>query len=254
MLSEEDKNRIVQEEKYREEVRQQLKAPTKKSSKIMSFLNSNFASFLLSTVIVGGISVLYSNHQEALKKIEKDAIVQKERNLSKRQVKLELAHRLQTIANLSDTLVDYKSKDVYLAFHGSSIGNDPNIKARFFNFRSHYEKYASYNIFQLIDEVQQYDDEKDYSKLKEAAVAIQADIVDLGQEWFYTINGRKTLPKRIQIHKNKMNGVFYYRIDNVLKTLETKDSFSKRWYIGDRKSVQLLNDRIYETLNGDVSS
>lgn len=249
MLTEDDKNRILQEEQFRVEIQRQLKAPPRKGAGFINFLNSNFASFLLSTVIVGGLSFLYSNHQENLAKIERESADRIERNRIITQLETEMAHRLKTMATLSDSLVQYKSKDVYLAYLGASVGNDPSIQATFYNFKSYYDEYASYSLLKLIDELQKWNKTNDYSKLKNSIIAVNSDIVDLGQEWFYLVNSNTSLPKRVEILRNSQDGVYFYRINGELTKLRPQDKFKKIWFIGDRSSVKTLLKEINVYLN-----
>lgn len=62
-LSEEQRSRIHAEEFYRQEVRQQLET---KGSWLLQFLNSPFGIYVLSSILVSGLTYLYTRHQEEL--------------------------------------------------------------------------------------------------------------------------------------------------------------------------------------------
>ncbi|GAA0894806.1 hypothetical protein GCM10009122_44880 [Fulvivirga kasyanovii] len=252
MLSEEEKNKIRAEEMYRVEVRQQLeedKSGKKKGGKLLSFLNSNFGSFLLSTVIVGSISVLYSNHQEKMKKIEAEKLQAHANLLIQDKLQTELSHRLNTISTITDTLPDYQSKDIYLAYHGSSIANDPLIKAQFFNFKSHYIEYSNWSAIRLVSELQKYNDSPHLKKLKLLLNDINASIVDYGQEWFY-VTATEVLPKRIKIRKMELSDgrkLHVYNIGNGDHIMSKEEyPFKKVWHMAESKALFELQNVIKE--------
>ncbi|UII20846.1 hypothetical protein [Fulvivirga ligni] len=58
MLNQSDKERIKAEEIFRNEVRKELEQG-KKNSKFWVFLNSSFGIFILSSVLIGGLSFGY---------------------------------------------------------------------------------------------------------------------------------------------------------------------------------------------------
>jgi hypothetical protein len=65
MLSEEDKQRIIQEERFRLEVRKSLapEKPDAETGQLWKFLNSGFGLWLLSTVVIGLIGWAYAQWQ-----------------------------------------------------------------------------------------------------------------------------------------------------------------------------------------------
>src|SRR5690242_2154609 len=70
MLSEDEKSHIMEEESFRQEVRQQLeteKLPPSKNKKFLDFVNTPLALWLLSTVVVGSFGLIYSYRQERYK-------------------------------------------------------------------------------------------------------------------------------------------------------------------------------------------
>ena len=231
MLSDQEKDRIRLEEKYRMEVREEL-SKAGRLSKALNFLNSNFASFLLSTVIVGGLSFLYNYQREQVKKDEESY-----------RLFTEVQHRLKTLEKVADTLKEYQSKDIYLAFHGSSIENDPSIQAKYFNFRSYYYEYRTASLLKLLDELRRHRESTGLNNLRKALVAANPEIVNLGQEWFYTVNFQHFLPKRARIRKDQANRS--YIIENgQRKYLNSSDKVQKLWYVGNRSTIQTLKQAI----------
>lgn len=251
MLSEEEKNKVRAEETYRMEVRQQLEAsePQKKRNKIIGFLNSNFGSFLLSTVIVGGISFLYTNHQEELRKMEEARLQAQANLLIQDRLQTELYHRLNTISTITDTLAEYQSKDIYLAYHGASVGNDPLIKASFYNFKSHYLEYSTWSIIRLISELQKYDSSPSLERLKSLFQKINSLIVDYGQEWFYVTSKNKALPKRVKILERRLppdgRPAYTYNIEGTEYILQPKDApWRKVWHLDRTETIDELMEVI----------
>jgi hypothetical protein len=99
MLSEEDKQRIREEEIFRDEVRRTL-AKGSSSSK-MAFLNSPFGIYLLSTVLIGLVSFAYTRWKEqydaSLAHREQIEKLQGEINFRVRQLDAALANANQQI-------------------------------------------------------------------------------------------------------------------------------------------------------------
>jgi hypothetical protein len=65
-LTEERRALIRAEEIYREEVRKQLTSKDSVSSKILKLANSPLGIYVLSSVLLGGLTYLYAHHQEHL--------------------------------------------------------------------------------------------------------------------------------------------------------------------------------------------
>ncbi len=63
MLSESEKEKLRSEEIFRDEVRKSLGTKPKGSSAFWRFLNSSFGIFILSTIVVGGLSFTYKEWQ-----------------------------------------------------------------------------------------------------------------------------------------------------------------------------------------------
>lgn len=68
MLTDDEKLRIRAEELFRLEVRRDMADPAREKKGVMAFLNSPFGIYLLSTVVVGIISFLYTQHRQISEK------------------------------------------------------------------------------------------------------------------------------------------------------------------------------------------
>src|SRR5713226_855632 len=75
MLSIKEKRRIMDEEIFREATRKQLASNRPTGSnwrKLWSFLNTSFALWFLSTIVVGLATWAYSSHQDMLRSAARD--------------------------------------------------------------------------------------------------------------------------------------------------------------------------------------
>jgi len=184
MLTDQEKQKIKLEEIYRKEVQKEFSKDKKKG--ILDFLNSNFGAFLLSTVIVGGISFLYNLHQEKIKS-QQLAIIKEEQRINYRNdLRNELNHRLKVIETVNDTLLDYQFIDLQLAYWGERIANDPKIKAQYFNFKSFNEKFDKWSLIRIVDELYLVEDESNHLIIKDLRNSINENyetIRMLGEQW-----------------------------------------------------------------------
>jgi hypothetical protein len=98
MLEDNDKLRIQLEEEYRREIRERLEAKPARSSRLWSFLNSAFALWLLSTVVVGMVGFVYERYDRAREarrtQGEKAAAVETQRSLTVQKLDAEISSRL----------------------------------------------------------------------------------------------------------------------------------------------------------------
>lgn len=185
MLTEEEKQKIRLEEAYRHEIKQQQEKKPGMLARIFGFLNSNFASFLLSTVIVGAISVKYNEAQQDRLKQEKMAVESAKKNQDRHDLYNELIHRLEVMETTTDTLLDYEFYDIHLAYRGMTISKDRTINYRYYNFRSFHKKFEDWSLVRVLEELMLLE-EKNLSLLKELRTALDdcaAPINKLGEQW-----------------------------------------------------------------------
>ncbi len=93
MLTEVEKEKIRAEEIFREEARNALTQPKTSRQKILSFLNSNFGLFLLSAVLLSGLSGAYTWHTTRQSEAERT------RELVTR-LDIEISYRLSTLPHV----------------------------------------------------------------------------------------------------------------------------------------------------------
>lgn len=102
-LNEDDMQRIAEEEIYRQEVRAKLDKQNKKSrppkEKLWDYLNSPFSLWVLSTIVVGLISLGYARYQESVRKSE-------ENRETARRLKAEADNRSKEILKLTAQIID----------------------------------------------------------------------------------------------------------------------------------------------------
>lgn len=105
MLTEEEKERIRAEEIFRYEIQQQLTNERKKDSRLWNIINSAFFLWFMSTIIVGVISVSYSNfvknREDQRRKEEAAQIIEQEKRVAARKIDAEVSNRLYYFAQLS---------------------------------------------------------------------------------------------------------------------------------------------------------
>lgn len=98
MLDEKEKLHILEEERYRVEIRRQLeeKKPVTKSGKIWTFVNSSFGIWLLSTVIIGLATFLYGQYQTKIdrSKLHSDL---------KRKLNVEISYKINSFYQATKT-------------------------------------------------------------------------------------------------------------------------------------------------------
>jgi hypothetical protein len=128
MLTEEEKNKIIEEEKFRNEVRNSLNSSKKDSSKLQ-FLNSPFGLWILSTVFIGLITFGYNKYTDYLK-----ANDLKRKTIN--DLAFEIGYRfepLDVMKNKEDIIRYIKKLDNYPDKSDSTIGGFPYSRAEFKN-------------------------------------------------------------------------------------------------------------------------
>jgi len=117
MLSEEDKAKLIAEETFRYEVRKSLENKKAEGTgvKILSFLNSSFGLWLLSTVVVGFAANWYTDYRD--KKIE----IRKNHEI-KRKLDTEISYRMTNLSTVFDGIY----MDLYKKRYGSYDAHRPS--------------------------------------------------------------------------------------------------------------------------------
>ncbi|HEY4208042.1 MAG TPA: hypothetical protein VGM31_14560 [Puia sp.] len=113
MLSPIEMNHIVEQEKFRWQIRTELEKKEKKDSKLLTFFNSTLGIFVLSTILVSFLSWAYTTYT-AYSKNKED----KEQRISALQ--LEIANRTEAIEPiLLDTITINDMRQLEVEFTGN---------------------------------------------------------------------------------------------------------------------------------------
>ncbi|BFP42552.1 hypothetical protein FGF1_33970 [Flavobacteriaceae bacterium GF1] len=153
------KNEKYHEELARLEARNDFEEKRKnKNSAVWTFLNSNFGLFLLTTVFIGGISKCYTTWKEKQdEKIQQQRQEQEDFRIFTR-LSEETIVRLSVIESLKDTIPEFKSKNVLIAFWGSTIRDDKKLSLRYYHLRPFFTQYEKWTLVELITELSRYVD------------------------------------------------------------------------------------------------
>lgn len=132
MLTEGDKDRITTEEIFREEVRRDMemaRPPLSKKKKLWTVLNSSFALWFMSTIIVGVISFSYAawdkSGEEKRRSDEESRTVEREKTLATRKLDTEISSRLYYFSQLLDIEETGISVTPLLVLNNPSIAEYP---------------------------------------------------------------------------------------------------------------------------------
>jgi hypothetical protein len=165
VLTEDEKKRITAEEIFRQEVR--LSLPEKASGrrvKVWKFLNSAFGLFLLSTIVIGGLSRLYVGWSESLRQ-------QSTNERDGRMLSAEIAHRLTRLELLATGPVESADlSGLWLALYGA---NAPSW-AHDGRFQSLFAAYKDQPLYGLLWQLSTVVERRCIEPTRRAAQHIQA--------------------------------------------------------------------------------
>jgi len=171
MLSDDDKNRILAEERYRQEVRSQL-SHEQGSTKLWKFLNSSFGIWLLTTVVIGTLTWAYTRWEN-----ERAAKALFRSNIAK--IDIEINSRIQGIY---DTLSSEDALDFYSAI----------IEIRF----SVYNEFSERTTRSLIIELTHLVPKNEQPDLKKALRGL-VELNQISQEQFSKRDTKDDVPPEI---------------------------------------------------------
>jgi hypothetical protein len=100
LLSEADMERIRREEIFRAEVRTSLQPPRTAAQKVFDFLNSSLGVFVLSAILLGGLSTGFTKWLEGHQKRSQD-------QETIRRLDIEIAYRIQQLTVLPTGVISY---------------------------------------------------------------------------------------------------------------------------------------------------
>ncbi|WP_281988195.1 hypothetical protein [Aquimarina aggregata] len=183
MLSNSEKDKIRLEEVYRQEVIKEIGIAKESNSSLWTFLNSGFVLFLLSSVVLGGLSFFY-------KEWKNDQVVyQRSQNTKKinEQIKSKLIEetlvRFNVIEKLADTIPEYKSKNVLIAYWGNSIREEKGLNLQYYHLRPLFAEYEKLTLLEILTELKRYSD----GNIKEKISQIRNILIHRSEE----LNGGK---------------------------------------------------------------
>lgn len=128
MLTEEKKQEILQEEKFRLKTQQELKSKNKKSNfKTWEFLNSNFGIWFLSSVALGIISWGYSQINQTIEKNKKYQIEIRKHDL---EISSRIKYYKSEVYHLKQNGDYFKSNDILLGTTYSAFPEFQNLSLR----------------------------------------------------------------------------------------------------------------------------
>jgi hypothetical protein len=106
MLTEEDQQRIKNEEIYRAEVQRQLKAPEseKIGSRLLRFFNTAFGVWILSSILLSGLTALYG-------KVQSDYAAKRHHELIVHQLGIRMYYGLMLFRNGKENLTNVSAGD-----------------------------------------------------------------------------------------------------------------------------------------------
>lgn len=218
MLLEEEKNRIRTEEIFRQEVRREIEAEISKQSrgkKLWSVLNSSFALWFLSSIVIAGLTAVVTihqkNHSEYMQKTD-----------IKRRLNTEITSRIKEA--LEALHLDIKRIDGGNVYPASSIYNealhylDNNVTdgQKLFDF-SIYPEYRSRRFRSLIFELSPIVEKSELPQLRQAE-ATYKQLEKLADQAAIQETSSMHLPSDKFVSLNAAKGSIL-----ILKQLQTND-------------------------------
>lgn len=185
MLTEEEKLKILYEEQFRHKIKYRNEERVQ-NSKLIQFFNTNFGLFILSTILIGGITFIYGEYSDRQYELKE-----------KKRLENELIHRFQTLQTLKDTLYWYQTVDIFLAFNGNVSSGD--LKPKYFNFKPVYQEYANWSVIRLAESVLEIQENDQLNSIVKLINKNQERINHLRENWFLRLSSGQYLPKNVDV-------------------------------------------------------
>jgi hypothetical protein len=244
MLTDEDKEKLYQEELYRKEVREQLDSGNSKvtiSGKIWMLINSAFFLWLLSSVFLGIISFWYASwdKQKTLDKEnrEREALSQREKVQTIKKLDAEISNRLSYfVAAIRLNMNSSHLNTVALSEDGIKSLDDPNVAGFRINI---YPEYTNRNFRSLLLELRDLLPDQERSEIEGAynrAVQLQYLYLRIVAFKANFENGRKATSDQAE--------QFYYEAIHMLESFSESINL-KRW--GEPVSALPTSERLEGT-------
>jgi hypothetical protein len=162
-ISSPDMDRIRREEIFRQEVVRTLKTRGSRSERVSAFLNSNLGLFLLSSVLLSGLTYGYTEHtQSHIQQRQKDETVQR--------LDLEIAHRVSYLSVLLKPQFSYH--ELYTARTAVSGKERSRPEVGILgDFDPIFPEYSSRSLVSLLWELKRLVTGTDVSKISDALEA-----------------------------------------------------------------------------------
>ena len=249
-LSEQRKKILLEEEKYRLKVRKKLESTKRKLNRLVAFFNTNLGLFILSSVLIGGITGTYNLFKEWKKKKQTETALVNERIFITSKFLDEVIHRFKVLQFANDTLLEYRSRDVYLAVQGNTVKN--GVKAQYYNFQSLYEEYGAWSIVRLMREYNKVEQDIENKNRIDAILSLlneNLDTLNHLSENFHIVTNRKMLPKGVKVEIIKKTGRNYYKINEVIYYFENGERVTRKIFkLNKNQSIEELVEKIKEFL------
>jgi len=196
MLTEEQKDHLRNEELYRQEIRKHLERNGKRS-KLMSFLNSVFGIWLLSSVVITSISASWTYWQNYSQSIDS-------RNQQLKKVKSELSYRLRLLDNSMDRY-SIDSNYSYIGMLSPIV--DPLVNGGFGGapLFSEYEGKSFQSLIYLLEfDLNANIQSKELLSSLDEIINIQNGIIFSNDEADKEINDRDKRLTKVKMHSDKI--------------------------------------------------
>lgn len=261
MLTDAEKQKIRSEEIYRQEVQEELQSQKKKKISFWAILNSGFVLFLLSSIVLGGISEYYKYWKNKKDKEESQAIEYAKDELIRKKLSEETLLRLSTIEKLQDTIHEYQSKNVLIAYWGNSIKEDKTLELKYYHLRPLFVEYEKTTLLELLTYLNKYYSGEVSKSIAEVRKLLIAESTELNGGIFVlskTKKGDILPPGGLLNRKGKLirqNGFYIYRtIDKRQLKLSGSQLPLRRYYTMQEEQKQLIQSisNLRKTLSGIV--
>jgi hypothetical protein len=176
MLTDEEAKRIRSEESYRADIRKELglTLPYRKTKaeRIWQFLNSSFALWFLSAVLVSGLGTVYTAYQTAIsekaKSNEARVSAEKRREDLVDKLDIEISYRLSaTLSKLSHAQDRFDQTEVSARLELVSQALEPLVPMESSRFPSLFPEFEKYSGLALIAELRRHVSDGEQENLKE---------------------------------------------------------------------------------------
>jgi hypothetical protein len=148
-MTDDDKDRIRKEEVFRFEVRRSLEPPKTISQRVLAFFNTALGIWLLSSVVVTSISLVYTKHQDEKAEAKR---IQDRRNELRIEVEIrasQWAHRVAERLQVSDEITPAEFAQLYQTL----LDPPASERAKQHGIYSAFTEFEKRSLISLVQEV-----------------------------------------------------------------------------------------------------